>query len=141
MDGRVPTFAFNVAGHSAREAATALGERDIAVWQGNYYAVETMKRLGLEDGGSRPRRHRPLQHGRRGRPAARRARRAAVRLLVLGGTKFLGRALADAALARGHELTLFNRGETNPGCSRRPSSCTATATAASARSRAGSGTP
>jgi 2'-hydroxyisoflavone reductase len=37
-----------------------------------------------------------------------------VRLLVLGGTKFLGRAAVDAALARGHEVTLFNRGETNP---------------------------
>jgi 2'-hydroxyisoflavone reductase len=36
-----------------------------------------------------------------------------VKLLVLGGTKFLGRAVADAALAAGHELTLFNRGETN----------------------------
>lgn len=38
-----------------------------------------------------------------------------MRLLVLGGTKFLGRAVAEEALARGHELTLFNRGETNPG--------------------------
>jgi 2'-hydroxyisoflavone reductase len=37
-----------------------------------------------------------------------------VRLLVLGGTAFLGRALVDAALARGHEVTLFNRGRTNP---------------------------
>jgi len=37
-----------------------------------------------------------------------------VKLLVLGGTKFLGRAAVDAALARGHEVTLFNRGETNP---------------------------
>ena len=36
-----------------------------------------------------------------------------MRLLILGGTKFLGRALTEAALARGHELTLFNRGETN----------------------------
>ena len=35
-------------------------------------------------------------------------------VLVLGGTKFLGRAFVEAALARGHELTLFNRGETNP---------------------------
>jgi 2'-hydroxyisoflavone reductase len=33
---------------------------------------------------------------------------------VLGGTKFLGRATVDAALARGHEVTLFNRGQTNP---------------------------
>jgi 2'-hydroxyisoflavone reductase len=37
-----------------------------------------------------------------------------VKILVLGGTKFLGRATVDAALERGHELTLFNRGETNP---------------------------
>ena len=37
-----------------------------------------------------------------------------MRLVVLGGTKFLGRAVVEAALARGHELTLFNRGQTNP---------------------------
>ena len=38
-----------------------------------------------------------------------------MKLLVLGGTKFLGRAIVDAALAGGHEVTLFNRGETNAG--------------------------
>jgi len=38
-----------------------------------------------------------------------------VKLLVLGGTKFLGRATVESALARGHEVTLFNRGQTNPG--------------------------
>ena len=37
-----------------------------------------------------------------------------MQLLVLGGTKFLGRATVEAALARGHDVTLFNRGETNP---------------------------
>lgn len=37
-----------------------------------------------------------------------------MKLLILGGTRFLGRALVDAALARGHELTLFNRGQSNP---------------------------
>ena len=37
-----------------------------------------------------------------------------MRLLVLGGTKFLGRAVVDSALASGHEVTLFNRGVTNP---------------------------
>jgi nucleoside-diphosphate-sugar epimerase len=37
-----------------------------------------------------------------------------VRLLVLGGTRFLGRATVDAALAAGHELTLANRGVTAP---------------------------
>lgn len=35
-------------------------------------------------------------------------------ILVLGGTGFLGPAIVEAALARGHELTLFNRGHTNP---------------------------
>jgi 2'-hydroxyisoflavone reductase len=38
----------------------------------------------------------------------------AVRILILGGTKFLGRAIAEVAVARGHALTLFNRGQTNP---------------------------
>jgi 2'-hydroxyisoflavone reductase len=40
--------------------------------------------------------------------------RTRLKLLVLGGTKFLGRAVVEAALARGHEPTLFNRGRTNP---------------------------
>ena len=37
-----------------------------------------------------------------------------MKLLILGGTKFLGRASTEAALAAGHEVTLFNRGRTNP---------------------------
>ena len=37
-----------------------------------------------------------------------------MKLLVLGGTKFLGRAVVEDALEQGHEVTLFNRGETNP---------------------------
>jgi 2'-hydroxyisoflavone reductase len=37
-----------------------------------------------------------------------------VKLLLLGGPRFLGRAIADAALERGHVLTFFNRGTTNP---------------------------
>jgi 2'-hydroxyisoflavone reductase len=37
-----------------------------------------------------------------------------VKLLVLGGTKFLGRAAVEAALEKGFEVTLFNRGQTNP---------------------------
>ena len=36
------------------------------------------------------------------------------KILILGGTKFLGPALVAAAKARGHTLTLFNRGKTNP---------------------------
>jgi len=37
-----------------------------------------------------------------------------MRLLVLGGTRFVGRAVVDAALAAGAEVTLFNRGQTAP---------------------------
>ncbi|MEP6702814.1 MAG: NAD-dependent epimerase/dehydratase family protein, partial [Betaproteobacteria bacterium] len=37
-----------------------------------------------------------------------------MKLLLIGGTVFLGRHLVDAALARGHEVTLFNRGRTRP---------------------------
>ncbi len=36
-----------------------------------------------------------------------------MRLLLLGGPRFLGRAVIDAALAQGHDITLFNRGGTN----------------------------
>ncbi|HEX2915656.1 MAG TPA: SDR family oxidoreductase [Chloroflexia bacterium] len=36
-----------------------------------------------------------------------------MKILVIGGTRFLGRHLAEIILARGHELTLFNRGQSN----------------------------
>jgi cysteine desulfurase family protein (TIGR01976 family) len=49
MEGRVPTFALTVEGVAPDEASRRLGEHDLAVWHGNYYAVEVMKRLGLED--------------------------------------------------------------------------------------------
>jgi 2'-hydroxyisoflavone reductase len=35
----------------------------------------------------------------------------AMKLLIIGGTRFVGRHLVDEALARGHEVTLFNRGQ------------------------------
>jgi 2'-hydroxyisoflavone reductase len=37
-----------------------------------------------------------------------------MKLLIIGGTVFLGRSLVDSALAQGHEVTLFNRGQHNP---------------------------
>jgi cysteine desulfurase family protein (TIGR01976 family) len=48
MEGRVPTFCFNLPGRTPEEVATHLASRDVAVWWGNYYAVETIKRLGLD---------------------------------------------------------------------------------------------
>jgi cysteine desulfurase family protein (TIGR01976 family) len=52
MDGRVATFAFNVEGVSSESAATELGDAGFAVWHGNYYALEVMKQLGLEESGA-----------------------------------------------------------------------------------------
>jgi cysteine desulfurase family protein (TIGR01976 family) len=49
--GRTPTFCFNVTGNAPRELAERLGERDIYVWDGDYYAREPMRALGLEAGG------------------------------------------------------------------------------------------
>jgi 2'-hydroxyisoflavone reductase len=37
-----------------------------------------------------------------------------LKILIMGGTAFIGPAFANMALARGHELTFFNRGRTNP---------------------------
>ena len=34
-----------------------------------------------------------------------------MKLLILGGTRFVGRHLVTVALARHHEITLFNRGQ------------------------------
>ena len=35
-----------------------------------------------------------------------------MRILVLGGTRFVGRHIAEAARAQGHDVTVFNRGRT-----------------------------
>jgi cysteine desulfurase family protein (TIGR01976 family) len=53
MHGRVPTFAFNIDGKSPVEVATHLGDRGIFVWHGDYYAIEVMKALALEEGAVR----------------------------------------------------------------------------------------
>jgi cysteine desulfurase family protein (TIGR01976 family) len=53
MAGRVPTFALTAADVSPAEAAARLGERGIAAWHGNYYALEVMNALHLPDGALR----------------------------------------------------------------------------------------
>ena len=53
MDGRVPTFAVTHAALTPDAVASRLAERRIAVWAGDYYAVEVMERLGLPDGAVR----------------------------------------------------------------------------------------
>ena len=49
MEGRVPTFCFDVVGRGSEEVAVHLASRDVAVWWGNYYALETMRELGLDE--------------------------------------------------------------------------------------------
>jgi len=48
---RTPTFAVSVAGYKPAEVARLLGERGIFVWNGDYYAVAPMERLGVQDKG------------------------------------------------------------------------------------------
>jgi cysteine desulfurase family protein (TIGR01976 family) len=51
VDERTPTFAVRVGDRHPAETAKALAERGIFVWDGNYYALELMERLGLEETG------------------------------------------------------------------------------------------
>ena len=48
---RVPTVAITIDGQTPRGLAEALGERGIFCWDGNYYAITLMERLGLEETG------------------------------------------------------------------------------------------
>jgi cysteine desulfurase family protein (TIGR01976 family) len=52
MDGRVPTFALTFDCCSPRYAAAQLAQAGIAVWHGDFKALEIMRRLGLEDEGA-----------------------------------------------------------------------------------------
>jgi cysteine desulfurase family protein (TIGR01976 family) len=49
---RTPTAMFNVAGRTPAEVASALAADRVAVWHGNYYAVELERFLGLEPDGA-----------------------------------------------------------------------------------------
>jgi len=51
VDERVPTFAFTMDGISPARVATQLGKRGIAVWDGDYYACELIRTLGLAETG------------------------------------------------------------------------------------------
>lgn len=51
LDTRVPTVSFTMEGFHPAEIARRLGEENIFVWDGHYYAVEVIERLGLSDKG------------------------------------------------------------------------------------------
>ncbi len=68
LDERVPTFAFTLKGWHPRQVAEELGKQNIYVWDGHYYAVSIVERLG--SGRERrygARRAGALQHDRRDR--------------------------------------------------------------------------
>ena len=51
MEGRTPTAAFTVAGHTPAEVSQALAAERIAVWDGHNYAIEVVGQLGLSESG------------------------------------------------------------------------------------------
>ncbi|MCJ7716446.1 MAG: cysteine desulfurase-like protein [Anaerolineales bacterium] len=51
MEERVPTVAVNLEGNHPRQVAKLLDERNIYVWNGNFYALSVTERLGVEDSG------------------------------------------------------------------------------------------
>ncbi len=50
-DERVPTVVFGMENHTPRQIAAHLGKHDIYVWDGHYYALEVMDRLGHAENG------------------------------------------------------------------------------------------
>jgi cysteine desulfurase family protein (TIGR01976 family) len=51
VEGRTPTFCFRVEGESPRQTAERLGAAGLYVWDGDYYALEPIRALGLAEGG------------------------------------------------------------------------------------------
>ena len=51
LSDRLPTFALTSDRHTPRQLAEALGRRGYNLWDGNYYALALMERLGLEESG------------------------------------------------------------------------------------------
>ncbi|MFQ5421088.1 MAG: cysteine desulfurase-like protein, partial [Anaerolineae bacterium] len=48
---RTPTFAVSLEGYTPRQVAAHLGDNGIFVWDGHYYAIAVMERLGMLDKG------------------------------------------------------------------------------------------
>jgi cysteine desulfurase family protein (TIGR01976 family) len=51
IEERCPTVAFTLAGHHPQAVSRALGERGICTWDGDYYAYELIRALGLAESG------------------------------------------------------------------------------------------
>jgi selenocysteine lyase/cysteine desulfurase len=51
LDERVPTVSFTLEGRHPAEVAEKLGDAGFYVWDGHYYALAVVERLGLLDTG------------------------------------------------------------------------------------------
>ena len=51
FEHRVPTVACRLDGYTPRQVTERLGAEGVFVWDGNYYALAVMQRLGLEESG------------------------------------------------------------------------------------------
>lgn len=51
FDERVPVVSFTLEGHAPEEVARRLGEQAVFVWNGDFYAVHVIERLGLKEAG------------------------------------------------------------------------------------------
>ncbi len=51
LEERVPTVSFTLNGKNPKEVARMLDQRQIQVWNGNFYALAVTQRLGLEESG------------------------------------------------------------------------------------------
>jgi selenocysteine lyase/cysteine desulfurase len=51
LEQRAPTYAFRLKDQHPQDVARRLGEQDIFVWDGNYYALSVTERLGVEESG------------------------------------------------------------------------------------------
>lgn len=51
VEGRTPTFCFNLPGQSPRSVTQRLGVQGLCLWDGDYYALEPMRALGLSQRG------------------------------------------------------------------------------------------
>jgi len=47
LNERVPTISFTVDGYQSRDIAKIFADENIFVWDGHYYAIETINQLGL----------------------------------------------------------------------------------------------
>lgn len=90
----------------------SISRRRFLQWSAGAAGAATAASLGCGSSESKPKD--PVAGKKDGAPAPA-PKPTKPTLLILGGTGFLGPHLVEAALARGYQVTLFNRGRTNPG--------------------------